>query len=189
MKKISVQQFEKEIETNAGAQCLDVREPLEFAQARLENFDLNPLRGLSEKTVGGLERSRTTYLLCRSGNRACQAADRLQKMGFSDLRVIEGGLGAFETAGKPVIRGSSTVWSLERQVRFAAGALVLFGIVLARVVHPAGLFVSLFVAAGLVFSAVTDTCGMGMLLARMPWNKARRKISGGRFDTVGRIGL
>ncbi len=171
MKKISVEQFENEIKANAGAQCLDVREPAEYAQTRLENFSLCSLSGLSEKSTSTLEKSKATYLLCRSGNRACQAADRLEKMGFSDVRVIEGGLGAWESAGKSVIRGTSKVWGLERQVRFAAGLLVLTGLVLARVAHPGWIFLSGFVAAGLMFSAVTDTCGMGMVLARMPWNQ------------------
>lgn len=171
MKKISVEQFENEVKMNSGAQCLDVREPAEYAETRLENFNLSSLSRLSEKSVEALEKSKTTYLLCRSGNRACQAADRLEKMGFSDVRVIEGGLGAWESAGKHVIKGLSKIWSLERQVRFAAGFLVLSGIVLATAVHPGGLFLSAFVAAGLMFSAVTDTCGMGMVLARMPWNQ------------------
>lgn len=171
MKKISVEEFEREIKTNSSAQCLDVREPAEFGQAHLEGFKLTPLSRLSKKSVKTLEKSRPTYLLCLSGSRACQAADRLQKMGFSDLRVIEGGLGAFERAGKPVLRGTSKVWSLERQVRFAAGFLVLLGIVLARTVHPGAIFLSLFIAAGLIFSAITDFCGMAMLLARMPWNQ------------------
>ncbi len=173
MKKISVEQFEKECASNTGAQFVDVREPAEYTEAHLENFELYPLSSLSEKSVAALEKSKTTYLLCRSGNRACQAADRLEKAGFSDLRVIEGGLGAFEAAGKPVIKGVSKIWSIERQVRFTAGFLVLLGIVLAETVHRGFLFLSLFVAGGLVFSALTNTCGMGMLLARMPWNRAR----------------
>ena len=171
MKKISVGQFENEFKACSGAQCVDVREPAEYAQARLENFNLFPMSGLSEQSVASLKKSKTIYLLCRSGGRACQAADRLEKMGFSDLRVIEGGLGAFEAAGRPVIKGDSKVWGMERQVRFAAGFLVLLGILLAATVHRGGILLSLFVAGGLVFSAVTDTCGMGMLLARMPWNK------------------
>jgi rhodanese-related sulfurtransferase len=171
MKKIPVEQFEKELKINSQVQRVDVREPMEHAQSRLEGFDLHPLSGLTEKSVAGLEKTKTTYLLCRSGNRACQAADRLEKMGFSDLRVIEGGLGAVEAAGKPIIRGTSKVWGLERQVRFAAGSLVLTGIILAATVHPAAIYLSAFVGAGLVFSAVTDTCGMGMILARMPWNR------------------
>ena len=173
MKKISLEQFENEHKANAGAQCLDVREAAEYAHTRVENFSLRSLSDLSEKSVAALEKSKTTYLLCRTGNRACQAADRLEKMGFSDLRVIEGGIGAFEAAGKPLIKGPSKVWGLERQVRFAAGFLVLLGIVLAETVHRGAIFLSLFVAGGLVFSAVTDTCGMGMLLARMPWNRSR----------------
>lgn len=171
MKKITYEQFEKEYRPNSGSQCLDVREPAEYAETRHENFGLCSLSDLSEKTVASLERSKTTYLLCRSGNRACQAADKLEKMGFTDLRVIEGGLSAFQAAGRPLIKGASNVWGLERQVRFAAGSLVLTGLVLARTVHPGFVFLSGFVAAGLIFSAVTDTCGMAMLLARMPWNQ------------------
>lgn len=171
MKKISVQQFESEFKPGSGAQCLDVREPVEHAAIRLEPFESCALSSLSEKSVGTLDKTKPTYLLCRSGSRACQAGERLEKMGFTDLRVIEGGLNAFEAAGKPLVRGATKVWSLERQVRFAAGFLVLVGIVLAATVHPAGIFLSLFVAGGLIFSAVTDTCGMAMMLARMPWNR------------------
>ncbi len=171
MKKISVHQFEDEFKGGSGVQCLDVREPVEYAQARVDQFELCSLSDLSEKSVASLQKSKTTYLLCRSGNRACQAADRMEKMGFSDIRVIEGGMGAWEAAGKKIIQGASKVWSLERQVRFTAGLLVLSGIVMASVWHPAWIFLAGFVAAGLMFSAVTDTCGMGMVLARMPWNQ------------------
>ncbi len=169
-----MEQFESEFDSNVGAQCLDVREPQEYAETHLKLFKLQSLSNLSEKSTATLEKSKRTYLLCRTGNRACQAADKLEKMGFTDLNVIEGGMGAFEAAGKPLIKGSSKVWGLERQVRFSAGALVLLGIILAGTVHQGGIFLSIFVAGGLIFSAVTDTCGMGMLLARMPWNQSSR---------------
>lgn len=171
MKEISLEQFEKERASHPDAQCLDVREPAEYSQLRCDGFGLFPLSGLSAGAVSGLGKSKTTYLLCRSGARACQAADRLEKMGFTDVRVIQGGILGFEKAGKPLVAGASKVWSLERQVRFAAGALVLSGVALAATVHPAAIFLSVFVAGGLVFSAVTDTCGMALVLARMPWNK------------------
>lgn len=180
MKKISVDQFHNELKKRgeaqaAQAQCLDVREPAEYGQIRLDGFESLPLSGLSPSATAPLDKFKPTYLLCRSGGRACQAAERLEKMGFTDLRVIEGGLSAFEAAGKPVIRGDSKVWGLERQVRFAAGFLVLSGILLAHYVYVPAIFLSAFVAAGLIFSAVTDTCGMAMLLARMPWNKVRQR--------------
>lgn len=174
MKRISIDQFEDELKKDPAAQCLDVREAAEYAQSRLENFNLCSLSGLSEGSVASLDRSKPTYLLCRSGNRARQAAERLEKMDFSDVRVIEGGLSAWEAAGKRLIKGTSGVWSLERQVRFTAGLLVLSGILLGRYFHPGWIFLSLFVAAGLVYSALTDTCGMALFLARLPWNRSPR---------------
>jgi len=75
-------------------------------------------------------------------------------------------------AGLPVVRGKKAI-SLERQVRIAAGSLVLLGAVLGSFVHPAFIGLSAFVGAGLAFSGITDTCGMGMILARMPWNQVK----------------
>ena len=84
---------------------------------------------------------------------------------------MEGGTSAWQSAGLPVVKGKQ-VMSLERQVRIAAGALVVLGAVIGHFVHPGGFALSAFVGAGLVFAGITDTCGMGMLIARMPWNRA-----------------
>jgi hypothetical protein len=46
--------------------------------------------------------------------------------------------------------------------------------VLGGLVSPWWCLLSGFVGAGLIFAGVTDTCGMAMLLARMPWNQAGR---------------
>ena len=150
-----------------------MREPAEFESERIEGVLSLPLSTLGEKTLRTLDKTRPLYLLCRSGNRACKAADQLAKLGFSDLTIVEGGLQAWVNAGKHVFRGSRRVWSLDRQVRFAAGSLVMAGILLSKFVHPYWAGLSAFVAAGLIFSGITDTCGMAMLLARMPWNKKK----------------
>ena len=84
--------------------------------------------------------------------------------------MLEGGVTAWEQAGLPVKRGK-TVLSLERQVRVAAGLLVLTGVVLGFLVHPAFFGLAAFVGAGLTFAGLTDWCGMAMLLAKMPWNQ------------------
>ena len=84
---------------------------------------------------------------------------------------VEGGTLAWAAAGLPVVRGRKAV-SLERQVRIAAGSLVAAGVGLGVFVHPALLGLAAFVGAGLVFSGVTDTCGMGVVLGRLPWNRA-----------------
>ena len=78
---------------------------------------------------------------------------------------------AWNEAGFPVTRGRSRVISLERQVRIGAGALVLTGVLLGSLVHPAFFALSGLVGAGLVFAGLTDWCGMGLLLAKAPWNQ------------------
>ncbi len=87
--------------------------------------------------------------------------------------------------GCPVdVRGKKTI-SLERQVRIAAGLLVLLGALLGWLVHPAFIGLSAFIGAGLLFSGITDTCGMGMILARMPWNQCKEDKSSCEPDGVG----
>jgi rhodanese-related sulfurtransferase len=120
-----------------------------------------------------LQKNQPVYLLCRSGQRATKAADKFAKEGFSQPVVVEGGTLAWIEANLPVTRGQTRVISLERQVRIAAGAIVLTGVLLARFVNFNFIWLSGFVGAGLIFAGITDFCGMGLLLARMPWNKRK----------------
>jgi rhodanese-related sulfurtransferase len=110
------------------------------------------------------------YLLCRTGRRAAKAAEKFAAAGQDRGVVIDGGMQAWIAAGLPVDRGTAKVISLERQVRITAGALVLLGVLLGWLVHPGFFGLSGFVGAGLIFAGITDFCGMGLLLARMPWN-------------------
>ncbi len=99
---------------------------------------------------------------------ACQ---KLVAAGYRDIVNVEGGTQACVEAGLPVIRGQKAV-SLERQVRIVAGLMILTGVVLGYLVHPWLFALSGAVGAGLTFAGITDSCMMGMLLAKMPWNQA-----------------
>ena len=68
-------------------------------------------------------------------------------------------------------RGQSKGISIERQVRIIAGSLVLIGMVLGWFVRRGFFGLAAFVGAGLVFAGVTDFCSMGLLLAKLPWNR------------------
>ena len=156
---------------SSGAVILDVRTPAEFETVHATNSRNVPLDQLDPATLGGefLKAGEPIYAICQSGTRGQKACEKLSASG---LRVvnIEGGTNAWVAAGLPVVRGRQTI-SLERQVRIVAGSLVVIGVVLGFFVHPYCFGISAFVGAGLTFAGITDTCGMGLLLAKMPWNR------------------
>ena len=149
---------------------IDVRMPTEYREIHAEGAMLAPLDALDPKALAQAL-PRPIYLICRSGQRATKAAEQFVSAGISDVVVVEGGTAAWEKAGLPVVRGKKAV-SLERQVRIAAGTLVLTGVGLGWGVHPYFFGLSAFIGAGLVFAGVTDWCGMGMLISKMPWNRS-----------------
>lgn len=152
------------------ALLLDVRTPAEFGGAHIEGSVLHPITELDAGEVARLAAGKEACIvICKSGMRAGRAAEKLAAAGVRGVRVLDGGVDAWEAAGLPLRRGVK-VMSLERQVRIAAGALVFAGAVLGYFVSPAWIALSGFVGAGLVFAGITDTCGMGLLIARMPWN-------------------
>lgn len=158
-----------------GQSCivLDVRTDLEHAEIALKGDHhhipldkLAPRKFLQENKI---DAERPVYVLCRSGKRATQAAESFIAAGHDNVHVIEGGIVACEAAGVPVRK--KQVVSLERQVRIAAGTLVVLGVVSGATISPWFYGLAGFVGMGLVFAGITDSCAMGMLLAKAPWNK------------------
>jgi rhodanese-related sulfurtransferase len=149
-----------------------VRTPVEFAEVHVPQARSVPLDELKPDLLQ-LQKDQPVYLLCRSGQRATKAADKFTKDGFAQPVVVEGGTLAWIEANLPVTRGQTRVISLERQVRIAAGAIVLTGVLLARFVNFNFIWLSGFVGAGLIFAGITDFCGMGLLIAKLPWNKRK----------------
>ena len=168
-KVISAEQFRQLRESDPNISIVDVRTPAEFGEVHLEGARLIPLDKLDGKGLASDHAKGSLYLMCGSGKRATQAAKQLCAAGHGDVIVVEGGMQGCEAAGIEVNRGRK-VMSLERQVRIAAGFLVFLGAVLSMV-NPWFVLLSGFVGAGLMFAGITDTCGMGMLIAKMPWNQ------------------
>lgn len=176
MANITPQQLNGLLTQQIGLILLDVRSPVEFdtvhvPQAR--NVPLDELQPQSFLQSNPQSKDQPVYLICHSGTRAQKAAARFAGEGYPNTVVVEGGTQAWEAAGLPVTRGATKVISLERQVRIAAGSLVFSGVLLSYFVHPGFIWLSGFVGAGLVFAGITDFCGMGLLLAKLPWNKRK----------------
>ena len=153
-----------------GPLFLDVRTPVEFGISHIPGSVNVPL-GLLEKHTGQIAQKlpRDTVVICRSGARSTRAAQLLAGEQRTGDVVLTGGIEAWRTAGRTGRDGGER-WDLERQVRLAAGSLVLSGI-LASTVVPRAKWFSGAIGAGLVFAAVSNTCAMGRALSALPYNQ------------------
>lgn len=177
-----------QVDPNKGI-ILDVRTKMEHAEKHI-GFDhvhvpLDELKATDLMQRHGLPKDAEVYILCRSGNRACQAAEKFAAEGYSNVKVVEGGITACESCGHDikgygVKRSGADInaglktkgpISLERQVRIAAGLFAALGAALALFISPVFSIIPLFVGCGLIFAGVTDRCGMALILTKAPWNK------------------
>lgn len=150
---------------------VDVRTPGEFHSEKIPHSRNIPLDELSSQ-VDSLKNHENIVLVCASGNRAKKACEALTEQGIA-AGILTEGLKGWKASGKPTELSESGAISLERQVRIVAGGLVATASLLALFVHPYWAAMAAFVGCGLVFAGVTDTCGMAMMLAKLPYNKKK----------------
>ncbi|MCG5462404.1 rhodanese-like domain-containing protein [Micromonospora sp. NPDC053740] len=166
------------IESGRAPRVLDVRTPTEFETSHIPgsyNVPLDLLKEHRQEVRDQLDED--VVLVCRSGARAVQARQALAEAGLPNLTVLDGGIMSWQAANAPITRGVPR-WDLERQVRLVAGSIVLVS-VLASVFVPQLKWVAGFIGAGLTFAAVTNTCAMGMMLSKLPYNRGATDL-----DTV-----
>ncbi|MEW1906350.1 rhodanese-like domain-containing protein [Streptomyces sp. NPDC086147] len=156
---------------------IDVRTPGEYAGGHLPgalNIPLDQIQRALPDIRDAADRG-DVLVVCASGARSENACRVLAEHGVA-AATLTGGTGAWAADGHDLHRprgGARTAWGMERQVRLTAGTVVLLGLLLGVLVHPAFQILSAGIAAGLVFSALTDTCGMGAMLAKLPHNRPR----------------
>jgi rhodanese-related sulfurtransferase len=159
--------------TGQSCDLIDVRTPVEYREMHVEFARNVPLDQLDPEAVMGARNGNSAeplYVICQMGGRGQKACEAFQKKGFANVVNVEGGTKACEQTYLPLIRGKKAI-SIERQVRIVAGSLVLIGVILGTWVHPYLYGLSAFIGAGLLFAGISDTCGMGIMLSKMPWNK------------------
>ena len=157
-----------------GHELLDVRTPPEYVSAHVPGARLIPLNELKvEAFLAQRKPGRPIYVLCQSGVRATKAIDQFERAGCGDCVLVEGGTQAWIDAGLLVHRRTSNVLPLMRQVQIVVGSLAAVGAILALAVNLWFAILPLVLGCGLLFAGISGTCGMAMLLARMPWNRER----------------
>ena len=147
---------------------IDVRETSEYATEHIPGARLLPLSTFDPARVPA---GKKVVVHCVMGMRSAQAGQKLLDAGYPTVYNFRGGIQAWKEAGYPTAQGERRRLSLPRQVQIASGSLVLLGTVLGAAVSPWFLLLSGAVGAGLVYAGVSDTCGMAMLLARLPYNQ------------------
>ncbi|MBD0693044.1 rhodanese-like domain-containing protein [Streptomyces sp. CBMA123] len=154
---------------------IDVRSPGEYARGHIPGARNIPLDQLDRalpalRTAAG---KNELAVVCAAGQRARSACAQLADAGITAL-VVTGGTNAWTGAGHPVdqVAGARPVWAMDRQVRLAAGSLVLLGL-LADHARPGARWLSAGVGGALVVSALTDSCTMAALLGKLPYNRPR----------------
>lgn len=155
-----------------ATRILDVRTGGEFDGVHIGGSYNVPLDTLGEHARDLADVEHPVVLVCKSGARADQAHTTLTGAGKQRLHLLDGGLDAWIAGGGDVVRGTSETWAMDRQVRLVAGSISLTGILLSMFV-PKAKWLAGGVAAGLTFSAVTNTCAMGNALAKLPYNRGR----------------
>ncbi|MFF3956496.1 rhodanese-like domain-containing protein [Streptomyces sp. NPDC001890] len=161
------------VQEGRAPRLLDVRTPGEFRTAHIPgsyNVPLDTLREHRTELLAHLDED--VVLVCRSGARAAQAEKALADAGLPNLRVLEGGIVAWETVGAPVDRGPER-WDMERQVRLVAGSIVL-ATGLVGVFVPGMHLIGTAIGAGLTYAAVSNSCMMGVMLSKLPYNRGPR---------------
>jgi rhodanese-related sulfurtransferase len=169
--RVDATTLEQWLEQGVDVRVLDVRSPAEFEGVHIPGAYNVPLDTLGEHAED-IQRhvDEPVVLVCRSGMRASQAEQRLAGAGMGNVKVLEGGMMAWERIDGQVRRGEVR-WDIERQVRLVAGSIVLTAII-ASIWVPALRYVAGFVGAGLTFAALSNTCAMGMLLSKLPYNRS-----------------
>ncbi|MCX4919963.1 rhodanese-like domain-containing protein [Streptomyces sp. NBC_00687] len=157
---------------------IDVRTPGEYASGHLPGAHNIPLDQIPRALPALKDAASRADLLvvCASGARSENAAKTLTARGVP-ATTLTGGTNAWAQHGLDLHHPQAcdvpkTVWGMERQVRLTAGIIVLLGLALG-LLHPAFQLISAAIAGGLVFSALTNTCGMAAVLAKLPHNRPR----------------
>ncbi|MBE9207664.1 rhodanese-like domain-containing protein [Nostoc sp. LEGE 06077] len=149
---------------------IDVREPSEYAREHIIGAKLISLSKFDPRKVPQNQDTQV-ILYCNSGNRSKMAAQKLFDAGFTEVTHLDGGIAAWKAASYPTTINQQAPISLIRQVQIVAGSLVFTSTSLGVLVSPWFLLLSGFVGAGLIFAGITDTCALGMLLAKLPYNQ------------------
>ncbi len=169
MTTIHPSELQQLMKDDPSLQLLDVRSSSEFESAHIPGSVNVPLDALNRVGQEIANTDASFVLICQSGNRASEAHTQLTEAGKNSLAVLDGGIAAWQAANGDVTKGTQR-WAMDRQVRLAAGLIVLTA-VLASTLIPGLVVVAGLVGAGLTYSAISNSCAVASVLSKLPYNQ------------------
>ncbi len=175
---VRAQDILQEGKVRTDFQVIDVRTPAEFGEVHVPGAINIPLADVPSHLAELKAKSeeRPIVLMCRTQNRIKLVYDQFQQSEMPHCHLLEGGITAWKAAGHPIVQGQRAI-SLEGQVRMVAGALIVLGTILGVTVTSWFLLIPAGVGAGLFQAGYTDSCLMGMILAKLPFNRVRSPLN------------
>ncbi len=103
MQEITATELKKRMNAGDDIQLIDVRQPDEYAFAKIEGAKLIPLGEIAQR-MSEIDENRETVIHCKAGGRSAQAIQKLQQAGFKgDLKNLRGGITAWSDEVDPKI--------------------------------------------------------------------------------------
>ncbi|CAN5646048.1 hypothetical protein BH18ACI1_BH18ACI1_13170 [soil metagenome] len=95
MQQITATELKQKMDNGEDVQLIDVRQPDEYAFAKIEGAKLIPL-GEIMKRMDEIDETKETIIHCKMGGRSAKAIEAMQKTGFKgDLKNLKGGITAW----------------------------------------------------------------------------------------------
>ncbi|MCI0751574.1 MAG: rhodanese-like domain-containing protein [Flammeovirgaceae bacterium] len=102
---LSPEAFEQKLNSTSNKIVVDVRTVDEFNQGHLPNAILiDYYKEDFKQQLSKLDKNKTLFVYCAAGGRSADAARQLMDLGFKNVIDLEGGMGAWKTAGKKIIK-------------------------------------------------------------------------------------
>ena len=102
MENITAAELKRRLDAGESHHIIDVREPEEVAESRIEGSTHIPLGNILSFQLGELEdldKDTELILQCRSGKRSLQAGMMLETMGYTNVKNLEGGILDWQALG------------------------------------------------------------------------------------------
>ena len=161
----------KNLMQETNLKIFDIRETDEYQREHIVGAQNILLSELDNYDFSELKDTDTIVFYCQAGNRTKQCEPKLKQLQLEQVKILEGGLSAWQKNGGIITKNKKAPLPIMRQVQIVAGILITIGVILSFLVSPYFALLSGFVGVGLTFAGITGFCGMANLLMKLPYNQ------------------